>query len=66
MPGVDATGGQGGADIALIPSKNKGKVVQTIHNDDELSSDDDIPLQRWMWASGGGGSTTSGLPVMGQ
>jgi hypothetical protein len=52
--GAGAAGGQGGVDTALVPSKSKGKVVQIIRSDDEVSSDDDIPLQRQMRASGSG------------
>jgi hypothetical protein len=43
--GADAAGGQSGADTAPTPSKSKGKVVRTICSDDDVSSDDDIPLQ---------------------
>jgi hypothetical protein len=54
IPGAGAAGGQGGADTAPVPSKSKGKVVQIVRSDDEVSSDDDIPLQRQMRASGSG------------
>jgi hypothetical protein len=40
--------------------------VRTIRIDDEVSSDDDILLQRPMRAFGSSGSVTGRLPVMGQ
>jgi hypothetical protein len=46
IPGSGAAGGQGGAAPSLAPTKGKGKVVRVIHNDDEVSSDDDVPVQR--------------------
>jgi hypothetical protein len=66
ITGADTAGGQGGANTAPIPSKSKGKVVRTIRIDDEVSSDDDILLQRPMRAFGSSGSVTGRLPVMGQ
>jgi hypothetical protein len=38
------------------PSEDKGKVVRVIHIDDEVSSDDDVPLQRRMRVADSGGS----------
>jgi hypothetical protein len=35
-------------------------VVQVIHSDDEVSSDNDVPLQRRMRVAGSGGSATDG------
>jgi hypothetical protein len=66
ITGADTASGQGGANTALIPSKSKGKVVRTIRIDDEVSSFDDILLQRPMRAFGSSGSVTGRLPVMGQ
>jgi hypothetical protein len=66
IPGADATGGQGGADTTLAHSKSKGKVVWTIRSNEEVSSDDDIPLQMQMRASGSGGSMTGRISFMGQ
>jgi hypothetical protein len=43
--GTDVASGQGGADTTSAPSKSTGKAMWIIHNDDEVSSDDDIPLQ---------------------
>jgi hypothetical protein len=44
IPGVGATGGQGGAAPSPAPSKGKGKVVRVINSDDEVSSNDDVLL----------------------
>jgi hypothetical protein len=46
IPGAGAAGGQGGAAPSPAPTKGKGKVVRVIHSDDEVSSDDDVPVQR--------------------
>jgi hypothetical protein len=40
--------------------------MRTVYSADVVSSDDDIPLQRWMRASGSGESMASRLPIMGQ
>jgi hypothetical protein len=37
-------GGQGGTASSPAPNKAKGKVVQVIRNDDEVSSDDDVSV----------------------
>jgi hypothetical protein len=39
-------------------------VVLVVHSDDEVSSDDDVPLQRRMRARGQGKSTTYGPPLV--
>jgi hypothetical protein len=49
----------------LAPSKSKGKVVWTIRSNEEVSSDDDIPLQMQMRASGSGGFMTGRISFMG-
>jgi hypothetical protein len=46
IPGTGVAGGQGGSVSTLAPSKDKGKVVRSIHSDDDVSSDNDVPLQR--------------------
>jgi hypothetical protein len=63
--GVDAAGGQGGADTALAPSKSIGMVVRTIHSDDEVLFDDDISLQRRLRAFSSIGSVAGMPPVVG-
>jgi hypothetical protein len=65
IPGIGSAGGQGHASTALAPSKSKGKVVQTVHSDDTVSSDDDIPLQRRLKASNNGGFIASRPLAMG-
>jgi hypothetical protein len=62
IPGAGVAGGQGGTTPNLAPSKGKGKVVRVIYSDDEVSSDDDVPLQRWMRVRGRGKSTVGGPP----
>jgi hypothetical protein len=62
IPGAGAAGGQGGTTPSLAPSKGKGKVVRVICSDNEVSSDDDVPLQRWMRVRGRGKSTVGGPP----
>jgi hypothetical protein len=62
--GVDAAGGQGGADTAPAPSKSKGKVVRTVHSDDEVLSGDDILLRRRLRASGSSGTVAGRPPIM--
>jgi hypothetical protein len=42
ISGTGSVGGQGGAGTAPTPSKSRGKVVRTVHSEDEVSSDDDI------------------------
>jgi hypothetical protein len=54
IPGTGAAGGQGGTARSPTPSKGKGKVMRVILIDDEVSSDDDVPLQRCMRACGQG------------
>jgi hypothetical protein len=44
IPGASAAGGKGGAVPTPAPSKGKGKVVRVICSDNEVSSDDDVPL----------------------
>jgi hypothetical protein len=47
MPSMDNVGitpMQGGAAPSPVPSKVKGKVVRVVRSDDEVSSDDDVPL----------------------
>jgi hypothetical protein len=46
------------------PSKGKGKVLRVVHRDDEVSSDDDVPLQRRMRAPNSGRSVASGPPLV--
>jgi hypothetical protein len=46
IPGTGIVGSQDGAVSTLAPNKDKGQVVRVIHNDNEVSSDDDVPLQR--------------------
>jgi hypothetical protein len=57
-------GGQDGAVPSPAPSKGKGKVVRVIRSDDEVSSssDDNVPLQRWMRARDRCRSMTGGPP----
>jgi hypothetical protein len=44
IPGIGTAGGQGGGAVSTpAPSKDKGKVVRVIHNDDDVSFDDDVP-----------------------
>jgi hypothetical protein len=56
IPRTGAAGGRGSAASTPAPSKGKGKVVQVVH------SDDDVPLQWWMWAPDKGRSTAGGPP----
>jgi hypothetical protein len=60
--GTGAVGGQGGAVSISAPSKGKGKVVRVVHNDDEVSSDSDVPLQRRMRAPDRGRSMAGKPP----
>jgi hypothetical protein len=60
--GTGAVGGQGGAVSISAPSKGKGKVVRVVHNDDEVSSDSDVPLQRRMRAPDRGRSMVGKPP----
>jgi hypothetical protein len=46
IPGMDATGGRCGTDTAMGSSKGKGKAAPSISSDDEVSSNEDIHLQR--------------------
>jgi hypothetical protein len=62
IPGIDVTGGHGGAVPTPAPNKGKGKVVRVVHSDDEVSSDDDVSLQRRMRAPGRGTSMASAPP----
>jgi hypothetical protein len=57
IPRTGTASGQGGATSTPAPSKGKEKVVRVVHSDDDISSDDDVPLQRWMRAPCRGGST---------
>jgi hypothetical protein len=76
IPGATATGGRGGTtgggrggrghggsgspSSALALGKGKGVSVRIIHDDDEVSSDEDEPLQAWL----GRGSRLVGLAVL--
>jgi hypothetical protein len=46
IPWTDAIRGQGGGNTTTAPSKGKGKVMQVIASDDEVSSNDDALLER--------------------
>jgi hypothetical protein len=63
IPGTGVMGGQGGAVSNSTPSKGKGKVARVVHSDEEVSSDDDVPLQRRMWALGSSRSVASEPPL---
>jgi hypothetical protein len=65
IPRTDTAGGQGGGDTTTAPSKGKGKAVRAITNDNEVSSDDDAPLQRWLRSIRSTGSTAGGPPPTG-
>jgi hypothetical protein len=45
--GIDATSGRRGTDTSAGSSKRKGKSAPSVGSGDEVSSNDDIPLQRW-------------------
>jgi hypothetical protein len=62
IPGTGITGGQGGAVSTSGHSMGKGQVVRVIHSDGEVSSDNDVPLQRQMRVAGSGGSAAGGPP----
>jgi hypothetical protein len=59
---IPRAGTAGGAAPSPALSKGKGKVVRVIRSDDEVSSDDDVPMQRQLRACGRGRSTTDGPP----
>jgi hypothetical protein len=59
---IPGAGTAGGAAPSPALSKGKGKVVRVIRSDDEVSSDDDVPMQRQMRARGRGRSTADGPP----
>jgi hypothetical protein len=63
IPRAGSASGQGNAAPSPAPSKWKGKVVWVIRSDDEVSSDDDVPLERQMRARGRGRSTIDGPPL---
>jgi hypothetical protein len=63
IPGIGTAGGQGGAVSTPAPSKDKGKVVRVIHNDDDVSFDDDVPLQRRRRVTSHDGSAAGGPPL---
>jgi hypothetical protein len=65
IPGTGVVGGQGGAVSTPAPSKGKGKVVRVVHINDKVSSDDDVPLQRWMRAPNSSRSVASVAPLAG-
>jgi hypothetical protein len=45
IPEVDVASGPGGASTGPNPGKGKGKAVAPVHSDNEVSLDDDHPLQ---------------------
>jgi hypothetical protein len=50
------TGGRGGGPAggsSTAPTPNKGKQTCVILDDDEVSSDEDEPLQKWLWQLSG-------------
>jgi hypothetical protein len=47
----------------IRPQQGKGKVVRFVCNDDEISSDDDVPLQKQMRLCGQGRSMAGGPPL---
>jgi hypothetical protein len=57
---MDTAGGQGGGGTPMAPSKGKGKAVRVVASDDEVSSDDDAPLQRWLKSIHNTGSVVGG------
>jgi hypothetical protein len=57
--GISAGGPDGGSDPA--PAPGKGKQARVILDDDEVSSDEDEPLQKLLqWLSSAGGPSRSG------
>jgi hypothetical protein len=63
---MDATGGQRGIDTSMGPSKGKGKAAASVRSGDEVSLDDDIPLQRRRRLLCSDGSATDGPPLSGE
>jgi hypothetical protein len=65
IPKMGVAGGQGGAVFTPAPIKNKGKVVRVVHSDNEVSTDDDVPLQRRRRVADSSKSMADGTPLVG-
>jgi hypothetical protein len=66
IPGMDAAGGRRGTNTITGSTKGKGKVAPSVGGDDEVSSDDGIPLQRRRRLLRSAGSMTSGPLLSGE
>jgi hypothetical protein len=65
VPAGDRVGGPaGGFGPAPAPSKGKEKQVRVVLDDDEVSYDEDAPLQKRVWLSSVVGGSSGSAPAM--